>query len=153
MTRVLLDANLLLLYVVGKTRQDLIGKHRRVKQFNSRDYPLLRKMLCSFSQIILTPNIVTECSDLLSDEPKDDFAKSNLKAFIENDDFIVFEQYVQSRSAVRMAEYNYLGVADCSLLSLVDSNTVLLTMDHRLAEAATKKNPYSLNFNHYRNFN
>lgn len=63
------------------------------------------------------------------------------------------EEYVPSRKAAGLTQYEYLGIADRSLPSLVDENTALLTTDAKLYYEAARINPHCMNFNHYRNFN
>ena len=59
------DANLLLLLVVGSTDQALIRRHRRLQVFNADDYELLVDLLSKYQQVLVTPNTLTETSNLL----------------------------------------------------------------------------------------
>ena len=100
---------------------------------------------------MVTPNVVTECSDLFSDGA-DAREKAWLKAFLDAKDAVRVEAYVPSRDAAGLAQYEYLGIADCSLLSLIDDDTVLLTTDAKLYGAGARINPLCMNFHHFRNF-
>lgn len=60
-----LDANLLVLLVVGATGWELIRRHRRLQAFDALDYELLVGLLGNFQQVLVTPNILTETSSLL----------------------------------------------------------------------------------------
>lgn len=147
--RVIVDANLLVVYVIGKRHPELLGNHRRVKAFIPNDYIVLKTILDQFNQIVLTPNVVTECSNLLSDDSDDD-AKSELKALLHEPNTVVEETYVPSIGASSRNQYSYLGITDCALLELVNDQTVLLSTDSKLVAEALKINPESINFNHYR---
>lgn len=117
-----------------------------------QDFETLVGLLDGCRQVVLTPNAVTECSDLLRDTEEDADAKRSLKELLEKPSCLVVEEYVPSRDASRASQYEYLGVADCAMLSLVDADTILVTADARLAMEAQRINPLSVNFNHYRNF-
>lgn len=78
--------------------------------------------------------------------------KTWLKAFLQSDEVVRVEEYVPSRKAADLAQYEYLGIAGCSLLSLMDDNTALLTTDAKLYYEAARINPHCMNFNHYRSF-
>src|ERR1700730_5309765 len=59
----LLDANLLLVYVVGKTGASRLANLHHTKQYQ-RDFPLIERMVEVFPTIYTTPNVLTEVSNL-----------------------------------------------------------------------------------------
>ena len=61
---VILDSNLLVLLVVGTTSRSYIGKHKRLRAYTDRDFVLLLEVLSAAQRIIVTPNTVTETSNL-----------------------------------------------------------------------------------------
>src|ERR1700748_375819 len=62
----LLDANLLVLFTVGAASKDYIEKHKRLRAYTVRDYDLLCKAFIRIArQVIVTPNTVTEASNLI----------------------------------------------------------------------------------------
>lgn len=150
--RAILDANLLLVYAIGTCNPQLLGRHRRVKEYMPEDYRLLLNLVNQFDQIVLTPNAVTECSDLLKDSDCENDAKEVLKELVSNPRCLVIEEYVPSSKAVHESQYKFLGVADCAMLSLIDDETVLISADGALSREAMRRNAHSINFNHYRNF-
>ena len=150
MRAIIIDANLLLVYIVGCDHPERLGKAKHLKEYMPEDYGLLVSLLERFDQIVITPNVVTECSNLLGDSHEHDEAKRFLKRLVES--AAVDERYVASERAVAMHQYWYLGVADCSLLNLVDGETVLVTMDGKLAHEALQVNQACINFNHLRDF-
>ena len=149
--RIALDANILLVLAFGSVDVELLGKRRRVREYRPNDYKTALDIVSGYQQVVVTPNVVAECSDLLSDDG--DFREKQwLKAFLEIDERACIEEYVPGKEAASLEQYRYLGVADCSLLSLVDEDTVLLTADSKLYLAAADLNPRCMNFNHMRNF-
>ena len=66
--QIVIDANLLVLLVVGAVDRRLVGKHRRVKNFAMEDYDLLLDLLQETPHpVVVTPNTLTEASNLLED--------------------------------------------------------------------------------------
>ena len=61
------DANLLVLFVVGSTGRELIAKHRRLKEYRAADYEALIRLLLRGrdGRVFVTPNTLTETSNLL----------------------------------------------------------------------------------------
>lgn len=150
-TRIALDANILVLLAVGSVDKGALGRKRRVKEYVPEDYDLAVSVISGFRQAVVTPNVITECPDLLSDT-SDEGEKRWLKEFVQNGESVRVEKYVPSKEVAELPQYSYLGIADCSLLSLVDGTTILLTMDSKLHAAASNINPECINFNHCRNF-
>ena len=56
---IFIDANLLVLLVVGATDQALIAKHRRLRRFVVEDYGRLLELIGRAGQVFLTPNTLT----------------------------------------------------------------------------------------------
>ena len=137
-----IDANLLVLFVVGATGRHLITKHRRLRRFSVEDYDQLLKLTGS---VIVTPNTLTEASNLLAqhDDPERSKFFDTLRHTIENSHEVV----VTSVDASHNSAFNRLGLTDAALLEVVSSKTPLLTVDLELYLAALKKEPDSaMNF-------
>ena len=141
------DANLLLLLVVGTTDQALIRSHRRLQAFDALDYELLVGVLSNFQQILVTPNTLTETSNLLSQhgEPQRSRFFDTFRSLIEINKEIV----VTSLEASRNAPFKRLGLTDAALLEVVTAETPLVTVDLDLYVAALAKAPNAaFNFTH-----
>ena len=61
-TSILIDANLLVLLVVGLTDKRLIERHKNVSSYDADGFDLLVEKLKEFSEVLLTPNTLTEAS-------------------------------------------------------------------------------------------
>lgn len=61
-----LDTNLFVLLVVGSESRDLITKHRRLEHYSPEDYDTLLELLEGSDQLFVTPNTLTETSNLVS---------------------------------------------------------------------------------------
>src|SRR5260370_39822148 len=61
---ILVDANLLLLLVVGRFDEQRIQRFERTRDFVIEDFRLLEAMVRPFSRILSTPHVLTELSNL-----------------------------------------------------------------------------------------
>lgn len=146
--KIVLDSNLLVLLVVGLTDQKLISKHKRTKTFEQADFGLLVRTISRFDTIILTPHVLTEVSNLISQtsEPALSAVRTTFANFIQ----IQEEVYVFSKDSVRQSSFIRLGLTDAAILELVSTDLALLTTDVGLYLEAAKTNPLAENFNHLR---
>lgn len=152
MTRlsVAIDSNLLLLLIVGSASREYIAKHKRLKSFDSSDFDLLREQLSVASAIVLTPNTLTETSNLIDHigEPARGHIYQTLRNLLllpESE-----EKYVPSKSATELPELPRLGLTDCALLDICANGVPLITADLSLYLAAVSRGAKALNFNHLR---
>ena len=146
--KIFLDANLLVLLIVGETDQELIPKHRRLTTFDQDDYERLVRLISRIGQILVTPNTLTEASNLLAQhgEPERSRFFEVLRILIEEHEEIV----VTSRAASRNNAFKRLGLTDAALLEVISNSNPLITVDLDLYLAATSKESESaFNFRHY----
>ena len=60
-----IDANLLVLLVVGQVDRSLVERHRRTRRFTPEDYDRLLGIIQTLNRVFVTPNTLTEASNLL----------------------------------------------------------------------------------------
>ncbi len=145
-----LDANLLLLLVVGSVSKDLITKHRRLEHYLEEDYEILLELLEGAEQLYVTPNTLTEASNLLGQhgEPERSRLMRRLHFLVHNSKEIV----VNSADATANVRFEQLGLTDAVLLELAGTNAPLLTVDLDLYLAAIEAGEErAVNFTHFRN--
>ena len=96
---IILDACLLLLLVVGTASLDYIAKHRRLRAYTATDFILLGQMLSRATKVIVTPNTLTETSNLAGyiAEPARTHIYEVLRALVDAAE--TEEQYVVSKVA------------------------------------------------------
>ena len=147
-TKIFVDTNLLVLLVVGETDKKLIAKHRRLRNFHEDDYAKLVRLVNQMDQILVTPNTLTEASNLLAQhgEPERSRFFEVLRILIEEHEEIV----VASRAASRNNEFKRLGLTDAALLEVISNSNPLVTVDFDLYRAAiSKESESAYNFRHY----
>ena len=146
--RLLVDTNILLLYIVGSLSIELIQRHRRTNKFSKEDYYLLTRLLSQFGTIVVTPNILTEVSNLLG--YTEDLAKARLLLGLASLTTVVEERYLPSSEVSQAAEFSRLGLADSSNLLLAQEDLIVLTDDLPLSLALQRRGVEVINFNHLR---
>src|SRR5438094_4633228 len=67
----LIDTNLLLLYLIGMYDPDRIPRFKRTMSFTVDEFLLLDAIFTNFDKVITTPNILTEISNLSGQLPGD----------------------------------------------------------------------------------
>ena len=61
---ILVDANLLLLYFIGKFDSRQVATFKRTSQFTAEDFKLLDRLLNQFARIVTTPQVLAEVNSL-----------------------------------------------------------------------------------------
>jgi len=147
-TTALIDSQLLLLLVVGAVSPSCIAKHKRLgPAYTEADYDLLLELVGE-SAIIVTPNVLTETSNLLA----------HIGDPIRTELFVAFaqlmkqfqERYVESARAAERSEFVRLGLTDAAMLTATERDRLLLTADLDLYLAAVEKELNVTNFHHER---
>lgn len=143
-----IDANLLTLFVAGRENPALIARHRRLEGYSAADYTLLLQLVASVDQVLVTPNTLTETSNLLSQhrEPERSRLLRRLRAVIQDSREIT----VASAVAADNPGFARLGLADAALLEVATADTPVVTMDFNLYRqlAMTKGADAVVNFGH-----
>lgn len=149
MAAVLLDANLLVLLIVGSVSREMIGRHRRLRQYTEDDLDLLLRLIAGHSPILVTPNTLTEASNLCRQIPGREHERiakvfrALLAAGME-------EQYIDSQIAAKHEAFPALGLTDAAILEQMEKRPVLITTDLDLFVAAGRRGHAVINFNHVR---
>ena len=145
-----IDANLFVLLVVGSVGRDLIAKHRRLREYTIDDYETLLDLLDPVDQVFVTPNTLTETSNLLAQhgEPERSLFFRRLRFIIQQSEEVV----VASEAASSNSEFDRLGLTDAALLEIVTAETPVITVDLDLyLEAVRRRQDAAVNFTHFRN--
>jgi hypothetical protein len=145
---VLLDTNLLVLLVVGNASRAYVRSHKRLGAYDERSYDILVRLLSGADALVVTPNILTETSNLLG--RKDDEAGLRIVATFRAFIGLATEAVAASEKAAQRAEFARLGLADAAALDVLDDRTILLTDDFPLYDAATRAGRQAQLFAHHR---
>src|SRR3978361_1537577 len=125
---VVLDANLLVLLVAGCTDRSLIERHKNLSSCDSDGFDLLVETLAEYSQVVLTPNTLTEASNLLRQIGDPDRSRVTLMLghLIRGHE----ERYIVSKDAAAEKTFSRLGLTDAALLVVAREYGSLLSADN-----------------------
>ena len=123
-----LDSNLIVLYVVGALDKNLLRRHRRTQAYVPEDFELLLDIMAKFSEVATTPNCLTEASNLLRHGHSKEQLMGVLAGFIGESR----EEYVRSSTVVGGSQFSRLGLADCALANAFTTHACFLTDDFGL---------------------
>ncbi|MCY3802592.1 MAG: hypothetical protein OXG46_13575 [Chloroflexi bacterium] len=103
------------------------------------DYDVLVDLIRQDGPALVTPNTLTEASNLLAQHKNPERTRlfNVLRLFIEDSKEVV----VASVDAARNNSFNRLGLTDAALLEVVTTDTPLITVDVKLYLAALRKGP------------
>ena len=135
--RLLLDTNVLLLYLVGQIRPSQIGV-KRLSSFTAEDFLKVAEWAAEFPRKhVSLPNILTEASNLLGDA-KQGFTPGivALAKYVADLD----EEYVPSLEVVGSKEYFVLGLTDAAIYKFADKGVCVISADYHLCSRLRAKN-------------
>lgn len=149
---VLLDTNVLLLWLMAQLQSGLIGG-KRLEKYTLDDALLLANFVRQFKRVLTTPHILTETSNLaaqiLSGRLKAEFFERVYPLFCLQTD-LAFHTCPTDAKTVDANTFLRLGFTDANLAAAVNANRLLLTDDLDLHLAALAKSAASINFTHMR---
>ncbi|MCC5613443.1 hypothetical protein LC612_43920 [Nostoc sp. CHAB 5834] len=146
---VLIDTNLLILWVVGAMNPSQISTYKRTNQYSSEDYSLLTSYIDRFKVILTTPNILTEASNLLEGYTyKGQQALSLLERVAQKTQ----EVFHSSLSIMDIHSKSYLkfGLSDAIIHHLAADNYTVLTDDLKFCSYLQSQGLLAINFNNLR---
>lgn len=145
---ILVDTNLLLLYLIGRFNPRLISQFKRTQKYIPEDFELLRKFITYFDTIVTTPHILTEVSNLSGQLP--DEIRRQYFGFMSSDVRRLTEKYRPSAMIAALSCFSRLGLTDAAVVELAPGSHLVLTDDLPLYAYLTSTGVDALNFNHIR---
>ena len=130
---------------MGSVGRELIAKRRRLQGYSREDYEILINLLSHVDHLYVTPNTLTETSNLLAQhrEPERSLFLEHLGAIIQESREVV----VRSIEATGNNEFVNLGLTDAALLEAISAEIPLVTVDIDLFVVALEKGNYqAVNF-------
>jgi hypothetical protein len=141
--RVLVDTNLLLLYLIGSFERKRIARFKRTADFSESDFDKLASFLAAFRTIVTTPHLLTEVNSLANALPED------VKPFwADHFAFLAttfLEIYEPASDLVKQSAFARFGLADAAIQN-ASRDTLVLTEDFRLSGFLHSQGVAVLNF-------
>jgi hypothetical protein len=144
---VLVDTNLLVLFLVGTVNRQRILSFKRTGDFSIEDYDLLVRLIGWFGKLIATPHVLSQVSDL-TDLTGNELTKIRelFKVLVET----IEESYDTSRLLVSDPAFKRLGLTDAAIATVCSRGVLVLTADAQLHFALQARDIDALNFNRIR---
>lgn len=131
---IVIDANALVVLLVGLIRPTLINRHKRTSIYDDRDFEELILEIGDLSKLLILPNVWTEVDNLLNNfggQLKNAYV-SELKNLTER----CQEQYLETEIAAQDVAFYDLGLTDTLLLITAKQQKKLITSDSLLSDYA-----------------
>jgi hypothetical protein len=143
-TGILLDTNLLLLYLIGQFEPDRIERFKRTEKFSYEDFQILLRLISPFKIIRTLPHVLAEVNSLSGQLHSNVLAsfREHFKAQIE----VFQEASPTSINASRRPEFHYLGLTDAAIILESLGKWLVLTDDLPLYIALNRAGVDVLNF-------
>lgn len=142
----LIDTNLMILMLVGRTNRRRIEHFKRTESYTIADYELLERFVKKFRRMVTTPHILTEVSNLAI-LPKEDGLR--IRSLLKDSIEVIHELHEPSRVIAQNPHFRRLGLTDAAVSNLC-RKTLVLTSDLDLWYALSIEGFDAINFNHFR---
>lgn len=140
---VVLDANLLLLFLIGTFQRERISAFKRTAQFSAEEFDALQSVLTHFRRIITTPHLLTEVSNLSNSLPE------HLKAAWSDHFAAAIHGLVEvlhpASDIAAESAFNPFGLTDAAVQN-ASAAALVLTEDFRLSGYLRSLGIATLNF-------
>lgn len=145
---ILLDANILVIYLVGLLGREHLRNCRATKASSPEDFDLLTGFLSPFAKIITTPHILTETSNLAGRLPQGlhyEFRLHFRELFKQAE-----ERYLPAQELVNKDDFLRFGLADTAIAELAPDRHLVLTDEVSLYNTLQSRGVDVINFNDLR---
>lgn len=144
---VLVDTNLLVLFLVGLVNKRRVPEFKRTQNFTIEDFDTLSRLITWFGRLITTPHVLSQFSDLTELPGKDlKTIRSLYSKLVEQ----MEESYDPSRLLITHDLFSRLGLTDAAIATVCSRGILVLITDLNLQQALQQRGADALNFNHLR---
>ena len=143
---ILMDTNILLMFVVGRADRRQIPKFKRTAKFKPEHFDLLSAFLSHFHRKVTTPSILAEVSNFAGqlNEPLRKQCFHRLSREIQ----LLHEHYDPSTTIAEDDLFLDVGLTDCAIRLAARDQYLVLTDDLELASRLNHLGVTAVNFNH-----
>lgn len=146
---VLLDANLLVLYVIGSHDRRLISTVKATRQFDERDFEFVANLVAFFDRLVTTPHVLTEVNGLSNTGLPGRHRWGFLQTFQNRIDEML-ETHTEATDLASHPAFRRLGLTDAAILSLAMTGPLTVSTDLDLCVALESQGLDVVNYNHIR---
>ena len=131
MRSLLIDTNLLVLFVAGNLDKRKVGNHRRLRHFDVFDLDRVNELAKANAKHVSTPNVLSEVSNHLNSGEQEIVAGAGeaLSFYIQK----LEEVYVPSCDLVKQVWFGKFGLADAAIIDAArETGSTVLTSEWAL---------------------
>lgn len=146
---VMLDTNLLVMYLIGTYNPELVPEFKRTETYTVDDFEMLQYYVSQFDKLIVTPHVLAETWNFVEKIPKHEFQDFLNKAvpFLE----VCDEEQVDKNDILLSGSFSFIGVTDMGVIRAAQSRKCLVITDDLRAYAYFFENGVdTININHLR---
>ncbi len=144
----ILDTNLLLVYLIGRYRLELIGQFKRTQKYSETDFTIVRDMVRYFVRVVVTPHILAEVSNFsrqLQEQHQSGCARELARIVDE-----AKEEFVPAKEICAVPGFASLGITDAGIEKSAAGRYLVVTDDFPLSNRLQKNAVDAVNFYHLR---
>ena len=141
--RVLVDANLLLLFFIGSFQRSRVSTFKRTAHFTLAEFDALSALLAQFQIVVTTPHVLTEVSNLANSLPE--HVKDSWADHFAAKTTALLEILEPATKVMQASSFNPFGLTDAAIHSIA-ADTLVLTEDFRLSGFLGSQGVSTLNF-------
>jgi hypothetical protein len=123
--KVLLDANLLVVLIIGLVRESLFTQ-RYVTDYSLADFRLIARVVQNCHEIVVTPYILAEASGILN---KTGYARDECRGGLAELLIPIMTEHYTPSKLLPINSIRQFGIADASILEASTNNVFVLTAD------------------------
>ena len=130
----LIDANALVILLLGLMDPKIIRTHKRTSIYEEQDFYDLASLIGNIESLIVLPNVWTEVDNLLNN-----FTRGHKEKYIKeiiNTIKLTTEKFLDSKTGSESFGFYDLGLTDSLLLEYSKECELLITSDSRLSDYA-----------------
>jgi hypothetical protein len=133
-SELIIDSNLLVVIVIGRARETLLGRIP-VEGFHLSDFERLAEFTSLFKNVTTTPYILSEVNSLLN---KTGYARGECRAALASQVELMDESVLHSKLLTRDSSFVEFGLTDVSIMATATQDTLVLTEDEDLLGLLTQ---------------
>jgi rRNA-processing protein FCF1 len=146
---ILIDTNLLLMYFLGSLSVEEIPKFKRTQKYTVDDFYILSSVIEYVENVVTTPNILTEVSNLSWQLPEH-LLHRYTQVFVRGIKALQ-EHSLSSAEIAQTDEIHVFGLTDAGIFLSAKNRYLVITDDFRLSQYLQYQKVDAINFNHIRN--
>lgn len=149
-TAVIVDANILVLLIIGAVEPTKIGIVPKTKKYTSDDYEKALGIVSGFRWVVTTPHVLSQATDLVRHAGLWGDLAQRLTAALRDIYSGNEERFVPARKLAKLAAFSEIGLADCSTIEAAKHGCTLFSDDLPLHNVALSLGCSSINFSEVR---